>query len=278
MIVRVELVLKRRARPVKWKDPEERKIEDGFSVVRRVAAQLQIAEREREEGVRGRYASVVGVIDEAVTLYENAVKQGFMVSRSVHITALAILHLVCMRRGFPESAREVSEAYCVDRAQVAKVERRLLAAERKVAAHFQLPIPPEDPCRHVARIVSRLFTPGIGLRFPRYLDWDHRLQADVEGKAVMILAEARELGIGVRRTAQVLASGAVYLACRLVQLNHVQVSVAKAAGVSRSAVQESAEMLRKELAKRSIAFRKLVREFRTKHHRMSPFQCKHKHG
>jgi hypothetical protein len=67
----LRLALKIRARPQKWKELQERKIEHGSELMKQVAARLQIAEHMRKEGVtdkgeRDKEARVAGVSDEAV--------------------------------------------------------------------------------------------------------------------------------------------------------------------------------------------------------------------
>lgn len=150
--------------------------------------------------------------EEAARVYREAVEKGLVRGRSIESVIAAAVYLACRIRKLPRTLDEIQEFTKVGRKEVARCYRMLVR---------ELGIRPTtvDPTDFVPRIAHVLSLPGPVVR-----------------TAIELLNKAREAGVLGGKDPVGSAAAAVYLACRMLNVEISQKEIANVAGVTEVTV------------------------------------------
>ena len=148
------------------------------------------------------------VIDEAINIYKNAIRSGFMRGRSIEIVAVISIYAACRKLKVPRTLDEIAEYSGFDRVELGKIYRAMIA-------ELKIEIPISDPKDHVERIGRLLQLSDITIE-----------------KAMEIIDKAKEMGYPAGKDPAGIAASAIYIAGLLTNERRTQKEIAHVSNVT----------------------------------------------
>jgi len=175
----------------------ERNLSWALSELDRVADQLRLPRNVREA---------------ASLLYRRTVENGLTRGRSIECSTASSLYISCRQFGIPRTLEEIAEVTKYDKKEIGR-SYRLMA--RDMGIH----LPPVNAMDYIPRFTSLLGLPGR-----------------VGTKAVAILKEVIEEGMGSGKGPAGIAAAAIYTACVLEEAPRTQKEISAITGVTEVTV------------------------------------------
>ena len=159
--------------------------------------------------------------EEAAKIYREAVERGLVRGRSIESVIAAAVYLACRIRKLPRTLDEIQEYTKANRKEIARCYRMLIR-------ELGIRVTSVDPADFVPRIAHILGLPGVVVK-----------------TAIEILNKARESGVLSGKDPIGSAAAAVYLACKLHNIDASKRDVAEVAGVTEITVRNRCRELTK---------------------------------
>jgi transcription initiation factor TFIIB len=163
------------------------------------------------------------VVEDASTIYRNAVQRGLVRGRSMESVVAGALYAACRRHEIPRTLDELADASGIDKKEIGRTYRF-------ITRELGIRILPSNPIDYIPRFSSAL-----------------KLSAETQSKAVEILemAQAAELTSGRGPTG--IAAASLYVAALMNNEKRTQREVADVAGVTEVTIRNRYKELLKEL-------------------------------
>jgi len=186
----------------------ERNLSYALSELDRVAAQLQLPKNVREA---------------ASMIYRKTVEKDLIRGRSIESSTASAIYISCRQFGIPRTLEELSEVTKHNKKEIGK-------SYRVIARGLTIHLPPINAIDYVPRFTSELGLPGT-----------------VETKAIEILRQVINEGLGSGKGPTGIAAAAIYIACVLEDVKRTQKEISDITGVTevtvRNRYKEIAEYL-----------------------------------
>jgi transcription initiation factor TFIIB len=175
----------------------ERNLSYALSELDRVAGQLRLPRNVREA---------------ASLIYRRTVEKGLTRGRSMETAAASAIYISCRQFGIPRTLNEMTEVTRCNRKEIGKSYRVIV---RDLGIH----LPPVNATDYVPRFTSLLGLSGT-----------------TEIKAVEILRQVVNEGMGSGKSPAGTAAAAIYTACLQEDANRTQIEISEVAGVTEVTV------------------------------------------
>lgn len=171
----------------------ERNLQMALSEINRMSSALGIPEQ---------------VSEQASMLYRAALDDNLVQGRSIEGVACGCLYITCRKQGIPRSFDEFEAIARVDRTEIARTYRCIMAEE-------ELEMEPIDPKQFVPRFCSELDA-----------------SPEIQRRAIKILGESSDAGLHSGKSPTGLAGAAIYIAGMLCEDRLTQSEIADVAQVT----------------------------------------------
>jgi transcription initiation factor TFIIB len=144
----------------------------------------------------------------AALLYRRALKKDLVQGRAIASIIGAALYAACRFTETPRSLREVAKASLKSRKEIARSYRLLIR-------HLGIKMPTHDPVNYLNKIAEKA-----------------RIPSDVQTLAFKILTDAKRQKITMGKHPRGITAAALYIACKQMNKDITQKTIAKAANIS----------------------------------------------
>lgn len=175
----------------------ERNLSYALSELDRIAAQLELPKNVREA------ASMV---------YRKTVEKDLIRGRSIESSTASAIYIACRQFGIPRTLDELSDVTKHSKKEIGK-------SYRVIARGLGIHLPPINAIDYVPRFASELNLPGT-----------------VQTKAIDILREVINEGLGSGKGPTGIAAAAIYISCVLAEVKRTQKEISEITGVTEVTV------------------------------------------
>lgn len=183
---------------------------------------LRLALNEMDK-LKDKLALTNSVIEKAAYIYRKAMERKLVRGRSIHGLVAACLYAACRNTEIPRTLDDIANGINIRRKDVARCYRLIFR-------ELELKMPVVDPVKGVSRIASIA-----------------ELSEKSKRKAIVILNQAKKIGLVAGKDPMGIAAAALYLACISVGESKSQKDISIASGVTEVTIRNRCSGLRKML-------------------------------
>lgn len=177
--------------------------------------------------LKGKMGLTDAVIEKAAYIYRKAMEKKLVRGRSIQGLVAACLYASCRNTETPRTLDDISESINIRRKDVAR-------CYRLIYRELELQMPVVDPVKGVSRIAS-----------------EAGLKEKTKRRAVVILNQAKEIGLVAGKDPMGIAAAALYLACIETDEQKSQKEISNASGVTEVTIRNRCAGLR-EMIKNNV--------------------------
>ncbi|MYB29588.1 MAG: transcription initiation factor IIB [Cenarchaeum sp. SB0663_bin_5] len=170
--------------------------------------------------LKGKMGLTDAVIEKAAYIYRKAMEKKLVRGRSIQGLVAACLYASCRNTETPRTLDDISESINIRRKDVAR-------CYRLIYRELELQMPVVDPVKGVSRIAS-----------------EAGLKEKTKRRAVVILNQAKEIGLVAGKDPMGIAAAALYLACIETDEQKSQKEISNASGVTEVTIRNRCAGLR----------------------------------
>ena len=170
--------------------------------------------------LKGKMGLTDAVIEKAAYIYRKAMEKKLVRGRSIQGLVAACLYASCRNTETPRTLDDISESINIRRKDVAR-------CYRLIYRELELQMPVVDPVKGIARIAS-----------------EADLKEKTKRRAVVILNQAKEIGLVAGKDPMGIAAAALYLACIETDEQKSQKEICNASGVTEVTIRNRCAGLR----------------------------------